>query len=422
MKSNYAVKSFIMSNGERYCLLVDSVSGMPLFYPNLYVTTQIRNRSLSYSAMEGALASISILLKFMLERNQSLEERFKKGLFLNLSEIDALRDYCRKMFRNMKIKSNLIRVRDIKGNKNKERNGIVSSQTEYKRLTVIAQYIEWLAYYLSENSLSDERIKLIEKMIKGIKSRRPVRKNRNQEMDGRGLSEEQLDILFELIMPGSESNPFEDKSVRVRNRLMILMLYYLGLRGGELLNIRIRDIDFSNGQLVVVRRADEKDDPRTDQPLVKTLDRRLPIKDSLVQEIHNYILKYRKQIPNARKHDFLFVTHKQGPTNGQPISKSAYAKIIRVVKEVSPDLYGFTGHSLRHAWNENFSNCIDNMDNPPDEAQQEKMRSYLMGWREGSGTAATYNKRFVKRKSQEATLEMQKEKVRLPKGIESEKY
>jgi len=32
-------KSFIMESGERYCLLVER--GMPLYYPNLYVTTQI---------------------------------------------------------------------------------------------------------------------------------------------------------------------------------------------------------------------------------------------------------------------------------------------------------------------------------------------------------------------------------------------
>ena len=44
-----------MNSGERYCLLIDSDSDLPLFYPNLYVTTQIRNKSLSYSAMEATI-------------------------------------------------------------------------------------------------------------------------------------------------------------------------------------------------------------------------------------------------------------------------------------------------------------------------------------------------------------------------------
>ncbi len=419
-KPDYAVKSFIMAGGERYCLLVDSKSGLPLFYPNLYITTQVRNRSLSYSAMESALVGISVLLRFMLERNVSLEDRFKKGLFLDLNEIDSLRDYCQKKFRPAVIDQSIIKLISAKKYK-EEKNGRVSSQTEYRRLTVIADYIEWLALYLSESNRNIEQRKLIDKMVKAIKARRPVRKNRNQTLNDRGLSKEQLELLFELFRPESDLNPFADKSVRIRNRLIFLMLIHLGLRGGELLNIRIRDIDFASGQLVVARRADEKDDPRTDQPLVKTLDRRLPIKESLVREIHDYILKERRFIPNAKKHDFLFVTHKQGSTCGQPISKSTYNKIMQVVRGVSPVLYGFTGHKLRHVWNERFSDLMDQMNTPPDEARQEQVRSYLMGWREGSGTAATYNKRFIRRKSEQVALEMQDRQVRLPKEETVEK-
>ena len=64
MLVNSKLKTFVMSSGERYCLLVDSHSNLPLFYPNLYVTTPVRNRSLSYSAMEATLSSISVLIKF----------------------------------------------------------------------------------------------------------------------------------------------------------------------------------------------------------------------------------------------------------------------------------------------------------------------------------------------------------------------
>jgi len=44
------------------------------------------------------------------------------------------------------------------------------------------------------------------------------------------------------------------------------------------------------------------------------------------------------------------------------------------------------------------------------------MRSYLMGWKEGSGTAAHYNKRFVKKKANEAALKLQEGMIRVPKG------
>jgi hypothetical protein len=58
---------------------------------------------------------------------------------------------------------------------------------------------------------------------------------------------------------------------------------------------------------------------------------------------------------------------------------------------------------------------MDSRDNPPDEAQQEQLRSWLMGWRQGSGTATTYNQRFIKRKASEASLVLQQTKNRVPK-------
>jgi len=409
-------KAFVMGSGERYCLLVDS-SGLPLYYPNLYVTTQVRNKSLSFSAMESTLSGISVLNRFLDERGEDFQLRFHEGRFLDDSELDAIRDYCQIKFRTRTTRvdpKGVFTLDELQWSDEK-----VSAETEYVRLTVIAKYLKWFAEQVIEVSNNRLSVLHIGRMEKALKSRRPVKKSRNAEIDVKGLSEDQLDLLFELFRPESDLNPFKDKSIRVRNRLIFLMLYHLGLRGGELLNIRIRDMDFSSNQLVVARRADEKDDPRKDQPLVKTLDRRLPIKDTLAKEIHSYIIQERRKVDNSSKNDFLFVTHKSGPTQGQPLSKSAYKKIIEVVRTASPSLFNLTGHQLRHAWNEAFSDQVDSMDESPSSEQQEKIRSYLMGWREGSGTAATYNKRFIRRRANEAALGLQEGMIRLPKKVKN---
>ncbi|WP_333874937.1 tyrosine-type recombinase/integrase [Methylobacter sp.] len=394
-------------------MLVNNSSGLPLFYPNLFITTQVRNRSLSYSTMEATLSGISVLLRYMEERGESLEERFQKVALFKEHELDAIRDFCQIKFRSQSNENsngmfNLSELREF--------DEKVSSQTEYVRLTIVAQYTKWLAEQFIANSKDKLTVFQIGKIEKGIKARRPVKKNRNAEQHEKGLDDEQLDLLFEILRPDSPLNPFADKSVRIRNRLIIFMLYHLGLRGGELLNIRIRDIDFGKNQLIVARRADEKDDPRTYQPLVKTLDRRLPMNESLVQEIHHYVLSVRKKIPNSKKNDFLFVTHKSGRTQGQPLSKSGYKKILEVVRKASPSLFNLAGHQLRHTWNEKFSDRMNTMDKPISPEEQEKMRSYLMGWKEGSGTAAHYNKRFVKKKANEAALKLQEGMIRVPKG------
>lgn len=410
-----AIKTFVMNSGERYCLLVDASSSIPLYYPNLFITTQIRNRSLSYSAMEASLGGISVLMRFLDERKESIEVRFLQGRFFDEFEMDAIRDFCQINFR---VKATIkYGGTPLKFCETQERNDFVSLETIYIRLTTIAQYVKWLAEQLVGSA--GDRLKTVQiaKMEKGLKARRPAKKNRNLETDEKGLTEDQLNLLFEIFRPESNLNPFKNCFVRERNRLIFLMLYHLGLRGGELLNVRIRDIDFGKNQLLIARRADEKDDPRKFQPLVKTLDRRLPLKDTLAKEIHTYIASNRRLIQGASKNDFLFVTHKAGVTQGQPLSKSGYKKILDVVRNVSPTLFNLTGHQLRHLWNEKFSELMDSMNEAPSEEQQEKMRTYLMGWREGSGSAATYNKRFIKRKANEAALKLQAGMVRMPRGV-----
>ncbi len=45
MEKSYVVNTFVMDSGERYCLVVEQSSGLPEYYSNLFLTTQIRNCS-----------------------------------------------------------------------------------------------------------------------------------------------------------------------------------------------------------------------------------------------------------------------------------------------------------------------------------------------------------------------------------------
>lgn len=90
----------------------------------------------------------------------------------------------------------------------------------------------------------------------------------------KSLDKEQLDSLFSILAPSSNLNPFSEK-VQKRNNLIFLFLHCFGLRAGELLNLRIGDIDFSESTIAIRRRANDKTDPRVYQPLVKTCERKL---------------------------------------------------------------------------------------------------------------------------------------------------
>ncbi|MEI4964443.1 site-specific integrase, partial [Aeromonas caviae] len=293
---------------------------------------------------------------------------------------------------------------------------IVDNGTQYSRLTTFAHYLRWYSMHIlttTEQVVAEQ----INTMVEQIKVRRPHRRGRNNVLQDRSLSNSQLDALFEVIRRGSESNPFTI-DVQQRNRLMILLLYHLGIRGGELLNIRIQDIDFGTNRIRIVRRADERADSRTNAPNAKTRERLLPLAESLVKELHDYIIHDRRKVRNAKNNDYLFVTYKSGPTVGKPISKAGYHKIMAVVRAVSPQLYAVTGHMLRHTWNLKFSEKMDAMDEQVSPERQEKIRSFLMGWKEGSGTAATYNQRFIQQKGYDAALSLQKSNgTRLPENM-----
>jgi len=51
MSSNFGTTTFKMDSGERYCHVINLTTGLPEFYPNLYLTTQVRNRSRASSTI-----------------------------------------------------------------------------------------------------------------------------------------------------------------------------------------------------------------------------------------------------------------------------------------------------------------------------------------------------------------------------------
>jgi integrase len=369
--------------------------------------------------MESALSGINVLLSFCDKHQVDLIDRFIKREFFAVHELDAIRDYCQQSFAKLAEdpRRDVVPINSKGKPVPTRKTGLAS---EYVRLTHIAKYTEWLATILLTGEIERKTTLDIAKMKKGFESRRPSGKGRNQVGREQGLSREQEIVLLEVIQPGYEHNPFEDQPTQIRNQLLILLLLHLGIRGGELLNIRVSDIDWSKNQIVIARRADEKRDPRRRQPLVKTLDRRLPMKDTLVRAIHHYIVQIRSKVPGARKHGYLLVTHKSGPTQGQPMSMSAFLKVIKLISSAAPELAGLHGHELRHTWNNRFSELMDASDDPPTPEEQESQRSYLQGWKSGSGTAAIYTKRFTQGKAIEASLKLQEGMTRIPENLKND--
>ncbi|WP_218565123.1 site-specific integrase [Pseudomonas sp. RIT412] len=395
-----------MSSGERHVILIDQATRVPAYAPNLFLTTQIRKVGASLAWVSANAYCLAALYRFLDWRRIDIQTRFHAGHYLEEHELDSLRDY-------FKQNQNTLQTADRQPSKQKGKKGTapkewVANETQAKKLRVSAAYLAWLARRCDSDLVNSDKISAMEDQIV---ARSPSVKNKNKGLEERDLTDEQVDYVLDIIKLDCPRNPFSAR-VKTRNRLMILLMYEFGIRVGELLNIRISDFDFQNNSLRIVRRADQQDDTRQRQPLVKTEDRPLVLANWLIKEIYDYILNDRASLKLAARCPYLFVTHKSGPTQGQALSISSYNKVWHVLRETSGILFGVTGHRLRHRWNYRYSKMVDDGVLQLNEAEEESSRSFLMGWKPGSGTAKIYNRRHVREKANAASLKLQRQSHR----------
>ena len=414
----YNIKTVRFSTGERFPMLVESQTGNPDYWITVYSMTQLRAKGLAVNTISQVLRHL-ILFMFFSKNHYSeeidLDKRLAEGKLLELHEIESLCDICKLPYKDYTLETTSnISNRTIKLNSLEQfrrastpkRIASVDTQTVAHRIRAIRDFLTWRSKtFLSKHpnfglktlSLNDT-IKLT---ISAFDSRIPKHRTSSPIHSRKGLSKDELGLLLSIINRTSVLNPWKGDFARIRNELMILWLCEFGLRRGELLSLKISDIDFRSETFLVLRRPDDPDDPRLNQPLVKTRERKLLMSKEILNLTSEYIFKYRSTLPNAKYHEFLFVADK----SGKPMSAIAINKIFSKLKEINPSLpKDLSPHVLRHSWNDWFSTKMDEQKVP--EESEKKMRSYLMGWSDTSNSASTYTKRFVQEKANQVILEM----------------
>ncbi len=391
---NLSLRRVKSSNGERLIVLVDEL-GMPLFYPALYVTVHMRGRSLALNTIQSALSALKAMYAWQRYYNIDVESRFSSGELLLSHEIHSLRDFMQKPLADEDGGSVVSISRRVR---------TVSKGNQYARMSVIADYLGFLADQNLPTSISSHDG--VGRMVSQIKANRPKTSNKSSvSREDKYLDDTVLDTLEITLRPGSANNPVREYAVQVRNALMFTILRITGLRRGELLNLKVEDIDFGMNTMKVVRRPDLKGDARAYQPVAKTRERVIPLIPELADQIYSYVLSHRNKVPGAKKHGYLFVTHKSGSSEGLPLSNAGFGKFMGQLKHILEGYSGIHAHSLRHHWNYSFSKTCEIQGVTPE--REEKIRSYLMGWSETSGTAATYNRRRIRELANKAVFELQ---------------
>jgi integrase len=419
----YKVKTITTPTGESFPLLINSDTGIPDIYPTLFILTQVRARGKAAATVKYILNNISFF-KLLLERynlsEKLLTKRFEEGRIFQPYELEGIVEDCR--FEVDEITKDMLNDKDdelpflknfsqkslekFRGKNSFRKRKFVARETAGNRLRTIRDYIIWMAnmelsrakpaslvFLTLKDNIADFREK--------IDARIPS-KSSGSLIDGKeGLTEEEETLFVNVINRKSEDNPFRGEFLKSRNEVIFLWLLTLGMRKGELLNVKISDINFRSKRVHIRRRADDIDDPRTDKPNVKTRGRLLDISDKIMEITEHYILEHRSKIRGAKKHEYLIVSDK----DGSPLGLEAVAVTFRRLRTKFPELpSNFSAHILRHTWNGNFSKWAEK--NGISEEKEQQYREYLMGWRPGSSSAENYLKRYIRQEANEAIRDM----------------
>lgn len=420
MAERYAVKNTVFESGERFAQLVDRRSGIPLFDTTVFTMTEFRSRNRASATIEQVLRALKVFVLFCDLHEIVLIERMQQGRLLELGEIDALVQLCRLPMPEIEAQidntgsaksARAVVSLEAYRARAKEARLEVAGDSAGVRVRYIRQFIGWLAdrHLLCLSAQHPNRAALFsakEIVVHGLTARTPTGKGRNKaNHDRRALDEAAQERLWQIIDVNSPENPWEGKHIRARNELIVRWLMGLGVRRGELLGVKVNDVDFRANEVFIARRADDRSDPRAYQPNTKTADRLLPMSEDLARRTRQYIVEERRRLSNARKHAFLFVAN-----GGAPLSLRGLNKIFLVLRESHPDLPDIFPHLLRHTYNYNFSKIADEQCMDPE--KEKKTRSQLMGWSETSNSAEIYTRREIERKAREASLHLQNKMVR----------
>ena len=124
--------------------------------------------------------------------------------------------------------------------------------------------------------------------------------------------------------------PFDDDFEGIRDKLIIELFYSTGIRRAELVNIKIKDIDFSNKTLKVLGK--------------RSKERIIPLLPFVVVTIEEY-LEYRNKVQTQSSEDYLFLVKK-----GNKVYETLVYRIINSYFSKASSKVKKSPHILRHTF------------------------------------------------------------------------
>ena len=393
---NFSIKSYIAQNGERFSLIFSpDEPGVPLLYPCAYISSTVRDNA-THQTQVSVLSGIQRLFEWERDRKLDLTEKLARGELMATYEIDDLAAH-------------------VRSRRNAKQGDVVSSRKFNDYWSSICKYIAWLTDELLPNRDNSNVRKLVEDQASRLALKTRKRLDSKAAKNQRTLDEKfsdlaraQLLTLFrtpfkDLTLSPEGTIKHADKGVRLRNTVMLRILYETGMRRGELLSLKLKSfVEASGGDgayLSIERNHDDELDRRANQPVAKTLGRDVSISQELESQILEYITVFRAELNNVglTEESFIFCVHRSGKTQGRALSVNGFNSAFSQIKEKYPVLGTCHPHAFRHDWNYRFSKKADELGIT--ETEEAESREQQMGWGPGSSMAKVYNKRHRREKT-----------------------
>lgn len=415
------IKSYIEPSGQRNATIIDSETGLPEFWPTLYASSQLRARGNSHSTLKSHLRAISYLYRWLSIRNIDLESRITSTKGFSRNEIDTLATILRSSISDLpkplSKQSNVVAINSIQ-----KKTGNIWQALEYKpkqinastynhRLDYVGRYIAWLCDYLSDQD-STSSFRKRETVIQiGISFKEQLSNMKTVEASttfstSKSLNIKDIRTILELINPNNSLNPWNGTETRIKNFAIICILLDTGLRSGELLSLKLKDIIFGKKGakgLKVRRRQGAKDDPRLNQPSTKRSEREVPLSESAFKALDFYVTTVRNKLPQTAQTDYIFLSF-SNHMHGVPLS--SIASITNKVREVTG--INLTPHKLRHTATWRFCMSQKKLGRKWDEFVEQLILKF--GWAsEKSPSVRHYAKQFIKDQMFETAIREQDE-------------
>lgn len=399
----YSIKTFKADDGERYSLIFESNEpGFPLFYPTAFIARSIR-QSTTHETQKVYLAAIKRICEWESSRKIDLAMHFHGRKFLSAAQIDDLANY--------------LRARKLGG-----KGEVISSPKYNTYIAYAAEYLHWLAQEVITDWNTSEIRDAIEAQNTTLlrKKRRKAgsKSAREQKIVTARLPAEARNQLLDLFdQPFKSLKRTQDFGTRLRNVVMLRILYETGMRVGELLSLKLKNfIEASGGDSAYVeieRNHHDAFDTRLNQPVAKTLGRRLPISESLEMQLEDYRDNWRANILDVEfsEEGFIFVVHSGRPSQGHALPKTSFDSGLENLRISHRALMPVHPHLLRHDWNYRFSKKVDA--EGMDFEEERTLREQLMGWMPGSEMSKLYNRRHIEEKSHEIGLKIASDTARI---------